>query len=74
MNVRERFLATMAFEPTDHVPLWENGYWVGAVRRWYREGLPQRAGIPTDFPDGEMVCGGASNVDARAIDDPAQPL
>ena len=58
----------MAGETVDHAPLWENGYWVGAVRRWYNEGLPQRAGIPADFPDGEMICGGASNVDARAID------
>lgn len=42
MNARERFLAVMNFEPVDRVPLWEFGYWAGAVRRWYTEGLPRK--------------------------------
>ncbi len=39
MTPHERFLATMHFEPVDRAPLWENGPWSSALRRWQREGL-----------------------------------
>ena len=32
MNIRERFLATMNFEPVAP-PKWEFGYWGGTMRR-----------------------------------------
>lgn len=48
MNSRDRFLATMAFEPVDRAPLWEYGYWGTTLRRWYQEGLPRRVGLPDD--------------------------
>ena len=59
MNSRERFLATMCFEPVDRVPLWEFGYWVSAVRRWYEEGLPYHAGFPDHYRDGDIARGEA---------------
>ena len=37
MNMRQRFLATMDFEPVAP-PKWEFGYWGGTIRRWYGEG------------------------------------
>ena len=40
MNLRERLSATFHFEPCPRTPRWEMGYWAGAVRRWYDEGLP----------------------------------
>ena len=43
MNTRERFLATMAFEPIDRVPLWEWDYWGETLRTWRRQGAPLRA-------------------------------
>ncbi len=46
MNTRERFLAVMDFQPVDRTLLWEFGYWGGAIRRWYEEGLPRKAGLP----------------------------
>jgi len=57
MNSRERFLATMSFEKPDRAPFLEFGYWSGAVRRWYREGLSWHAGIPTaeEWPDGRAI-------------------
>jgi len=55
MNSRERFLATMAFEPVDRPPLWEFGYWADTVRRWYREGLPEHAGIPSELGVAEQM-------------------
>ena len=39
MNTRERYLATMRFEPCPRTPRWELGYWSGTIRRWYEEGL-----------------------------------
>ena len=48
MNLRERFLATMAFEPVDRAPLWEYSYWSTTVQRWYGEGLPRRMGLPDE--------------------------
>ncbi len=57
MNARDRFLAVMNF---DSVPTlkWEFGYWGGTVRRWYREGLAKRVGIPDTWEDGRSVHGG----------------
>ena len=55
MNTRERFQAVMNFEPVDRTLLWDVGYWAGAVRRWYAEGLPRHAGIPDDVADGLSI-------------------
>jgi len=57
MGTRARFLAVMNFEPVDRTLLWEDGYWLGAVRRWYREGLPKRRGVPEDTEDGIPAAG-----------------
>ncbi len=57
MDARERFLAIMNFDTTVAPPKWEFGYWAGAVRRWYREGLSERVGIPDTVPDGDGVTG-----------------
>ncbi len=57
MNTRERFLAVMNFEPVAP-PKWEFGYWAGALRRWYREGLVEQTGIPAHLADGQNVYGG----------------
>jgi hypothetical protein len=40
MTPRERFHAAMHFEPVDHVPDREFGYWDDTLRRWHDEGLP----------------------------------
>jgi Uroporphyrinogen decarboxylase (URO-D) len=42
MNIRERFLATMAFEPVDRAPLWEWDYWPEALQKWQADGAPVR--------------------------------
>ncbi len=59
MDTRTRFLAVMNFEPVDRTLLWEDGYWLGAMRRWYREGLPKRQGIPAHIGDGMCAAGGS---------------
>ncbi len=41
MNGRERFLATMRYQPVDHVPDYEFGYWDETFVRWHGEGLPE---------------------------------
>ena len=37
--------------------MWELGYWVDTLRRWYKEGLPENVGIPKNevTPDGRVI-------------------
>jgi uroporphyrinogen decarboxylase len=55
MDIRERYAATLAFEPVDRPPLFECGYWAATIRRFCREGLVLEQGIPDDLPDGRGV-------------------
>jgi hypothetical protein len=57
MNLRERFLSVMNFEPIDRTLLWEWGYWGGAIHRWYDEGLPEKAGLREPVEFGGTVAG-----------------
>lgn len=41
MNSRERWLACMRFEPVDHVPDFEFGYWNENFPIWHEQGLPK---------------------------------
>jgi len=59
MNARERFLATMHFEPCDHPPYWEWAYWVETIQRWYSEGLPCKVGLPEALPTTDSINGDA---------------
>ena len=38
MNHRERFLATMRYQPVDRAPYWEFGAWPETKSRWQKEG------------------------------------
>lgn len=44
MNNRERYLATMRFEPVDHPPYMLDGPWPDTMERWIGEGYPR--GVP----------------------------
>jgi uroporphyrinogen decarboxylase len=57
----------MSFEPVDRTLMWESGYWIGAVRRWYREGLPRHVGVPEWAEEGNMVSSGFSPVNAPSF-------
>jgi len=65
MNARERFHATMRFEPLDRPLFWEFGYWVPTIRRWYSEGLPTVNGIPDHRGDDETLMGECLGIDWR---------
>lgn len=41
MTPRERFLACYRFEPVDHVPDEEFGYWADTFTAWHAQGLPE---------------------------------
>ncbi len=41
MNSRERWLACMNFEPVDHIPDVEFGYWEETFPIWHKQGLPE---------------------------------
>jgi uroporphyrinogen decarboxylase len=49
MNARQRFLATMRYEPVDRPVLWEWGPWEATVRRWRQEGGFE--GQPPEYRD-----------------------
>jgi hypothetical protein len=55
MNAKDRFRAICSFEPCDRTLMYEMGYWVAAVRRWYGEGLEEVDGIPDDFQGSDLV-------------------
>ena len=40
MNPRERWIRTMHFQPVDHVPDEEFGYWTDTLQVWHQQGLP----------------------------------
>ena len=40
MNERERFLATMRYEPRDRCPIYDFGFWEETVEAWHAQGLP----------------------------------
>ena len=60
MTDKERFHATMRFEPCDQVLQWEQGFWGGTIERWYREGLERRLGVEGDPAYGDTVRGPAT--------------
>lgn len=49
MDNRERFRATMRFEPTDRPCHVEHGFWTETHERWQREGLPATVAYPEVF-------------------------
>jgi uroporphyrinogen decarboxylase len=57
MNARERFLKIMSFEKPDRCLLWEMGYWVEVLERWYSEGLERKKGLPWALVPGDGLRG-----------------
>ncbi len=49
MNDRERYLATMRFQPVDRPPLLAGGPWAETLARWRQEGLPLVMSVPEYF-------------------------
>ena len=60
MNDKERFHAIMDFEPPDRVLYWEQGFWGGAVERWYGDGMPRVHGVEGDLAYGDTARGPAT--------------
>lgn len=42
MNNRERFHATMHYQPRDRAPITDFGFWTETFPLWYEQGLPRR--------------------------------
>lgn len=54
MTHRERWLRTMHFQPVDHVPDEEFGWWENTLTTWHEQGLPRE--IDT-LPKGDVYFG-----------------
>jgi len=57
LNAREKFLFTLEFDTSVPPPLYEWGYWVQTLERWYKEGMPKVQGIPKSLPQGKGATG-----------------
>jgi uroporphyrinogen decarboxylase len=70
VNIRDRYLATMRFEPCPRTPRWELGFWSAAIKRWYDEGLPgTQQAIRAKEGYGTWVTGnGQANIGAQSED------
>ena len=56
LTSRERYHAIMHFQPGVRTLNWEFAYWVGAVERWYGEGLRRSSfAHPPGLPAGSMA-------------------
>jgi hypothetical protein len=42
VNTREKFIEIMNFNPQATAPKWEYAYWGATLKRWYKEGLPEK--------------------------------
>ncbi len=47
----------MNFNRCDRTLKWECGYWGGTLKRWYKEGLPQRVEYKRNYDYGEFING-----------------
>ncbi|MBM3133736.1 MAG: hypothetical protein FJZ89_00265 [Chloroflexi bacterium] len=60
MNTHEHYYAVMHFEPGVRTLLWEFGYWMATVERWYQEGLRRTSySPPPGLPAGHALFGEA---------------
>ena len=66
MTDKERFHRIMRFQMPDRMLAWEQGFWGGAVERWYREGMSRRHGVRGEPAFGDTVRGPATPVDAAS--------
>jgi hypothetical protein len=68
MNDRQRFLATMHYQPRDRSPICDFGFWPETIEEWYKQGLPKRikyrdyGGAMTDVFFGMDPYGGGPGV------------
>ena len=49
MNDRERFLATMYYQPRDRCPWGEMGFWPETIEVWHDQGMPRDVHLPAYF-------------------------
>jgi len=54
MNSRERWLACMRFQPIDHIPDEEFGYWAETFPIWHAQGMPEYV---NDIPKADCFFG-----------------
>jgi len=84
MNHRERFLATMHYEPVDRAPLYDFNFWDETVPEWHKQGLPKHVtreniwryvGIDASLAGGDQDWSAGARVDlcpgfeAKVIED-----
>ena len=51
MNPRQRFLATMHYQPRDRSPICDFSFWDETLEAWYEKGLPRDVNRASSKPD-----------------------
>ena len=60
LSTRENFLKIFNFESCNRTLKWEFAYWVGALKNWYKEDLPQTDKSIEKLPYGDCTLGPGS--------------
>ncbi len=56
MNNRQRFRATMHYQPVDRAPLYDFGFWDETIELWHNQGLPAEVSHTTAYLYFGMDC------------------
>src|SRR5688500_6629407 len=57
MNDRQRFLATMHYQPRDRSPICDFGFWPETIEEWHKQGLPAWVGVGHRTDDTNSIFG-----------------
>ena len=55
MNDRQRFYATMHYQPRDRLPIIDFNFWDETLPEWHKQGLPQHVNRANSAKFFEMV-------------------
>jgi uroporphyrinogen decarboxylase len=83
MTKRQRFNATMHYQPRDRATICDFNYWPETIDRWHQQGLPQSVrhsydgpvgtndffGLDTSTSGPRVVCGLAPRFESKVIED-----
>ncbi|NQT15551.1 MAG: hypothetical protein HQ582_22525, partial [Planctomycetes bacterium] len=75
MNPRERFLATMRFQPRDRSPICDFSFWEETIEAWYEQGLPRNISRAEtdDYFGMDPLFRCVADIESSALTAPADP-
>jgi len=68
MNIRQRFNATMHYQPRDRSPIADFGFWEETIPIWHGQGLPKEVFFSYDWSNTVDFFGMDFGIDSVGID------